>query len=181
MFSGSLNQSCLDASLRLFKLIMANPNYELHVFTKDINLLDHYNIKGENVTQYGFVPWNEFLSKLPEFDIMLLPHGFEGGQTEAEYRTIFPTRTIPLLYSNRPILAHSPPHAFLTNFLKKHDCAEVVDTKDPQAIQAAIDRLIQNNERSSQLTKNALNTSAFFDIKRTGKKLKEIIFDSEPI
>jgi len=126
--------------------------------------------------RHGFHPLSEFVKRLHEFDIMLLPHGFEGGQTEAEYRTIFPTRTVPLLYSNRPILAHSPPHAFLSDFLKKRDCAEVVETKDTQAIQTAIDTLIENEERRNQLIKNALETSSFFDVNRIGKKLKETLF-----
>ena len=176
MFSGSLNASCMDASMRLFKHIIANPNYELHLFTRDIRYLDEYGISGENVVRHGFHPLSEFVKRLHEFDIMLLPHGFEGGQTEAEYRTIFPTRTVPLLYSNRPILAHSPPHAFLSDFLKKRDCAEVVETKDTQAIQTAIDTLIENEERRNQLIKNALETSSFFDVNRIGKKLKETLF-----
>lgn len=176
MFSGSLNESCMDASIRLFKHIIANPNYELHLFTSNTNFLDQYGITGENVIRYGFIPLSEFVKKLPEFDVMLLPHGFEGGQTEAEYRTIFPTRTIPLLYSNRPILAHSPPHAFLSDFLKKRDCALVVETKDTDTIQAAIDTLIHDENRRNQLVKNAIDTSSFFDVNRIGKKLKDIIF-----
>lgn len=176
MFSGSLNESCLDASIRLFKHIIANPDYELHLFTSNTNFLDEHGITGENVIRYGFIPLSEFIKKLPEFDVMLLPHGFEGGQTEAEYRTIFPTRTIPLLYSNRPILAHSPPHAFLSDFLKKRDCAEVVDVKDTNAIQTAIDTIIHNENRRNQLVKNAIDTAPFFDVNRIGKKLKEIIF-----
>ncbi len=175
MFSGSLNESCMDASIRLFKHIIANPDYELHVFTSNNNFLDEYGITGQNVVRYGFVPWSEFIKKLPEFDVMLLPHGFDGGQTDAEYRTIFPTRTIPLLYSNRPILAHSPAHAFLSDFLKKRDCAEVVEVKDAQAIQTAIDTLIHNENRRNQLVKNAIDTAAFFDVNRIGKKLKSII------
>jgi len=176
MFSGSLNESCMDASVRLFKHIIANPDYELHLFTGNINFLDQYGITGENVIRHGFHPLSEFVKKLPEFDIMLLPHGFEGGQAEAEYRTIFPTRTIPLLYSNRPILAHSPPHAFLSDFLKKRDCAEVVDVKDTKAIQAAIGTLIHDENRRNQLVKNAIDTASFFDVNRIGKKFKDTIF-----
>jgi len=177
MFSGSLNASCIDASMRLFRHIIANPNYELHIFTGDPRFLDIYDIKGDNVHLYGFVAWSEFLRMLPQFDIMLLPHGFTGGQSEAEYKTIFPTRTIPLLYSNRPILAHSPPNVFLTEFLRKHDCAEVVDVIDTKTIQKAIDTLIDDDNRRNQLTKNAIKTAAFFDVNRIGKKLKQLIFD----
>ncbi len=176
MFSGSLNESCLDASIRIFKHIIANPNYELHIFTGDTNFLDIHDIKGDNVIVHGFRPLSEFVAMLNQFDIMLLPHGFVGGQTEAEYKTIFPTRTIPLLYSNRPILAHSPPHAFLTTFLKQRDCAEVVEIADTNAIQIAIDRLINDEQRRNQLIKNALETSDFFNVKRIGGKLKQALF-----
>jgi len=180
LFSGNLSESCRDATVRQIKTIIRNPNYHVHLSTSNpISDFEKYDICGDNVHYEGFVTWEEFERRLTTFDIMLLPHGFDGERTEVEYETIFPTRTIPLLYSNRPILAHTPKNVFLTRFLRKHDCAEIVDEKDEQAIEAAIERLLNDDQRRRQIIKNAMKTASLFDGKNTSRQLKQAVFKHE--
>ena len=98
----------------------------------------------------------ELLRGLGQADILLLPHGFSGSLSQVEYSTIFPTKTIEYLISGRPILAHTPPGAYLTRFLKQHDCALVVETPDPAALAVAIRRLRTDGSLRSRLVRNAL-------------------------
>lgn len=175
LFSGSINESCLDATVRLFSYIIEQPDVELHIFSGNGNLLHSLNLVNEKVIIHEFMPLSEFEKILTDYDIMLLPHGFDGMRTEAEYKTIFPTRTIPLLYSNRPILAHSPKGAFLTDFLEQHDCAEVVNEKSTAAIERGVKRLIEDHERRKVVVENAMQTAQLFDLRRVAAQLKATI------
>ncbi len=177
LFSGGLNESCREATVRLLKTIIKKPDYHVHLSTgTPRSVFEHYGIKGANVHYEGFVDFEMFLGRFPKYDIMLLPHGFDGERTEVEYKTIFPTRTIPLLYSNRPILAHSPKNVFLTDFLRKNDCAEIVNDKDEDEIHAAISRLLTDEKLRARLIKNAIKVSKMFDIDEVSKQLRETVF-----
>ncbi len=180
LFSGSISESCRDATVRQIKTIIKNPNYHVHLFTgSPMSEFEMHGISGDNVHHEGFVTLEELVQRFEKFDIMLLPHGFDGKRTEVEYKTIFPTRTIPLLYSNRPILAHTPKGVFLTDFLRQHDCAEIVDEKDENAIEEAINRLINDDNRREEVIRNAIRTASLFDINTVGKQLKTAIFSEE--
>jgi len=177
LFSGSFNEACREATVRQLKTILKNPNHHVHLFTgTSIADFEAHGIGGSNVHHEGFVTLEELRQRFVEFDIMLLPHGFDGTRTDVEYDTMFPTRTIPILYSNRPILAHSPKGAFLTDFLRQHDCAEIVDEKDEDALDAAIQRLLNDEQRREHLIKNALKTAQIFDLNRVSKVLRETIY-----
>jgi len=176
MFTGSFNEACREAAVRQLKTILKNPNYHVHLFTGNpVTDFEAEGITGKNVHYEGFVSTEEFHRRLTEFDIMLLPHGFDGNRTDIEYATMFPTRTIPMLYSNRPIFAHSPKGAFLTDFLRKNDCAEIVDEKDEDAINAAVHRLLNDGKRREHLVKNALKTVQIFDLNRISQQLRDTI------
>lgn len=176
LFSGSISESCIDATVRQIKTIIKNPNYHVHLFTGNpMSEFEMHGISGDNVHHEGFVTMEELTNAFKKFDIMLLPHGFDGKRTDVEYKTIFPTRTIPILYSNRPIFAHSPKGAFLTDFLRENDCAEIVDEKDENAINEAVNRLLTDDKRREQLVKNALKTAQIFDLRRVSQQLKNTI------
>ncbi len=176
LFTGSLNESCRDATVRLMKLILENPNYELHMYTGNpMSHFEKYGIGGENVHHHGFIALEDLVKAFEQYDVMLLPHGFDGIRTDVEYKTIFPTRTIPCLYSNKPILAHSPKDVFLTNFLNENKCALNVDTKDTKVLQEAIDKITTDTAFSNELIKNAIKTSRIFDLERVAGVIKSDI------
>lgn len=175
MFSGSVNESCRDACERLFKYIMNRPNSELHIFSGNTAFVQQMGLSGDGLHVNSYLPLAEFERRLGDYDIMLLPHGFDGMRSEAEYKTIFPTRTIPLLFSNRPILAHSPKGSFLTEFLLEHDCAEVVQSKSRHDMESAIVTLLGDKSRVEELVKNAIQTSQYFDLKKVSRQLREQI------
>ena len=60
------------------------------------------------------------VAELRQYDVVVLTHGFNGAYGDVEYRTIFPTRAIPMLLSGRPMLVHSPPGAYLTEFFREN-------------------------------------------------------------
>jgi glycosyltransferase involved in cell wall biosynthesis len=162
-FLGSINDSNLDALGRIRELIRTSPDVELNIYSNAKSwFLDKVGLSGERVTASSPSD-EELISKLQTNDVLVLPHGFEGGLAPIEYETIFPTRTVPYLLSLRPILAHSPGHSFLNHWLREHDCAEIVDVKDVSALRAKLEWLRQNPGRREELVRNALRAVRQFD------------------
>lgn len=178
LLTGNINHSNKDATERICKSVLSHDKTsELHIFGRNSEKewLD-MGIRGERVFIHGFVPLNVLISRFPEFDIMLLPHGFEGNFSRAEYLTIFPTRTIPLLYSGKPILAHCPENTAISKMLKKHSCALQVNEKSTDKINIAITELISSESLRHQLVQNAFTASKLYDVNTIGQKLKQELF-----
>ncbi len=172
-FLGSINESNLEALGRIRELVRMSPDLVLNIYSNAKPwYLDKVGLSGERVTACSPSD-EELLSKLQTNDVLILPHGFEGGAARIEYETIFPTRTIPYLLSLRPILAHSPSHSFLNHWLREHDCAEIVDVKDVSVLRAKLDWLRQKPGRREQLIKNALVAVREFDAARVARRFRE--------
>lgn len=176
LFVGSLNESCRDATIRLIGTILKNPNYVVHAYTSaGPEEFSKYGVKGTNFEVRGFVPLQELYKIQRGYDVMLLPHGFDGDRTEVEYNTIFPTRTIPMLVSGRPILCHSPKGAFLTSFIGQNKCGIIVDEKSEEKINHAILELIEDSNKVDRIVANAWKSSEIFRLQRVVTNLKSLI------
>jgi glycosyltransferase involved in cell wall biosynthesis len=103
---------------------------------------------------------------------VVLPHGFSGNSSPDEYRTIFPTKTIEYLICGRPILAHTPPDCYLTRFLRKHQCALIVDTPCIAALVEAVEKLRDDHELRSKLVTAATRTAELFHAPRVANRLR---------
>lgn len=178
--SGNFNESCSDAILRACRVILKKENCELHVFGNQIkNELINNRIDTSNIVFYGFMAEDEFNDALNNCDVMLLPHGFEGQWSKIEYETIFPTRTIPLLYSGKPILLHSPAWASLNSFFKKHRCGFIVEEANEKELEHAIDNIFSNSQIYETIIANALNAAKIFDVKNVKESLYDKIYARE--
>jgi len=175
LYSGSLNESCKDASLRLLNVIKRNPNYIVYIYSGNPQTFREFGIEGNNIVFRSFLPLDEFVAQLWKYDVMLLPHGLKGAFSDMEYRTIFPTRTIPLLFSGKPILAHSPKESFLSDFLRKHDCSVLVDEADEEQIEKAIEQILSNKKLVSSIVRNALNASRQFELDSVVSRLEMFV------
>ena len=103
-YLGSINEANLDALRRIRDVVNAAENLELHIYSGAPGwLLQKEGLTGPRILHEQ--PADDvLLQKLAENDLLVLPHGLTGGWADIEYRTIFPTRTIPYLLSGRPIL-----------------------------------------------------------------------------
>ncbi|MEM6697964.1 MAG: glycosyltransferase [Bacteroidota bacterium] len=170
---GNFNESNLDATRRLVNAIKNNPKYELNLYTHVPKLLlQQRGIDTSAIHHRGFVRPEEVHDVLQQYDICVLTHGFKGGYGEVEYKTIFPTRTIPFLLSGKPIFAHSPKASFLNDFIEENDCAALVDKANESAIIAGLNRITEDLVYQRQLVQNAQQTAQKFYGKAVVKQLK---------
>jgi glycosyltransferase involved in cell wall biosynthesis len=169
---GNINESCRDATVRFCEAVSRMDNVSLIVLSgtpraelQALGLL-------RNGTRYETVSRDQVLRRLQEADIVVLPHGFIGKSAAEEYHTMFPTKTIEYLICGRPILAHTPPDCYLTRFLKKHNCALVVDTPSIPALIDAVEKLRADRELRSNLVQRALLAAEIFHAPRVATTLR---------
>jgi len=174
-FLGSVNHSNLDALGRFRQLVAEWPELRWNLYSNAAPwFLEKVGLCGERITHIS--PSDEdLIGELQKNDLLILPHGFTGGLMPIEYETIFPTRTVPLLLAQRPIVAHSPDFSYLNHWLREHRCAEIVATADVQALRQAIKTLRNNPLRQTELIQNGLAAVRQFEAARVVAKLKVML------
>ena len=176
---GNFNESNIDATRRLVSAIKGHPKYSLSLFTHVPKmLLQSRGIDIDAIEYKGFVDPNEVHSKLQDYDIVVLTHGFKGGYGAVEYKTIFPTRTIPLLLSGKPIFAHSPKGSFLNTFIEEHGCAELVDLDNTDAILKGLERIANNTDYQQALVAASYRTAQIFHGPKVVAELKTTLISN---
>lgn len=179
LLTGNINESNRDSTERVCKAVLSSKNHELHVYTgTSSETFERMGVSGNNFHYHSFLPdFADLVAKFKDFDVMLLPHGFHGGLSPAEYETIFPTRTIPLLYSGKPILAHCPPNTSISQFLEKHQCAKLVMEIDSLVLKEAIADLCDDRALREQLVRNSYEASILFSSKKTYHNLEQLTLE----
>ncbi|NDJ76814.1 MAG: glycosyltransferase family 4 protein [Chloroflexi bacterium] len=174
-FSGTLNQSCADAASRMAQMVQEVDGVALQIFTgTPLPAVEKLGFTGSKVT-VGTVSRDELIDRLRDSDILLLPHGFTSTFAQEEILTIFPTKVIEYLISGRPILAHMPPDCFLAEFLRRHDCALIVDEPDVTSLKHSLDRLCNDAALRSRLVHNARAAAKQFEAPTVAAYLRDVI------
>jgi hypothetical protein len=163
---GNFNESNMDATRRLIHAVKNDGRYELNLYTSVPRLLLRQRGMDVSAVVYhgslGHLAFADLFAELRQYDIVVLTHGFTGAYGDVEYQTIFPTRTIPMLLSGRPILVHSPPGAYLTEFFRENNCAVVVDEPSPAAILSGLKRIELDATLRNNLVTRAMSAAEPF-------------------
>lgn len=171
---GNFNESNMDATQRFVNAIKDNPKYSLSLYTHvPTILLKNRGLDTDGIVHKGLVSPDEVHERLQEYDICVLTHGFTGGYGAIEYQTIFPTRTIPLLLSGKPIIAHSPKGSFLNDFITENACAELIDEANTNDIIKGLEKIINDQNYQKQLIENSQKTAHQFLGETVIQKLKK--------
>jgi len=180
---GNFNESNLDATRRFINVIKNHPKFSLSLYTHVPKiLLKNRGIDIDAISYEGYVSSSdEVHDTLQKYDICILTHGFTGNYGEVEYKTIFPTRTIPFLLSGKPIFAHSPAGSFLNKFLIENNCAELVDEPSEKAIIEGLEKIINNQAYQNKLVDASKRAAAQFYGPTVVKQLKDVLLQNQKI
>jgi hypothetical protein len=174
---GNISASNAEATVRLVELIKTMPDVHLTLFSGTSRAyLKQLGFNSDQIT-VKTVSHDVLMDGIREGDIIVLPHGFYGSIAEEEIATIFPTRTIEALISERPILAHTPDACFLTDFLRRHDCALIVEKPDVEALRQAIERLRVDEKLRRHLVRQALITARQFQASTVADHLRRVLLN----
>ncbi|MFZ2904629.1 MAG: hypothetical protein WAZ98_00370 [Cyclobacteriaceae bacterium] len=180
-FTGNFNHSNIDATVRMVNVLKNMPDVRMNFYTPVPKAL--LALRGVNVSaiQYhGYLPADAYQHELAKNDIMVLTHGFWGGYSNVEYKTIFPTRTIELFRTGKPLFAHAPAESFLAKFLIRNECAIVADKADEVQVAQQFRKLIENEQLRQQVVKNAQQVLPVFNGSTVAAKLIDRICTFAP-
>jgi hypothetical protein len=173
---GNFNESNMEATRRLVDTFGGDPAIELNLYTHvPAMLLQQRGLNMADVRHRGFIDDRQLIGELRKHDVVVLTHGFRGAYGDVEYRTIFPTRTIPALLSGRPILIHSPANSFLTEFAQTHNVGAVVEEPEPKALRAALAHLRSDPRRAETFCQNAREAARYFHGPRVAQSLRRVL------
>ena len=172
---GNINASNAEAVTRIAKLVQTMSDVHLTLLSgTERSYLRKLGFDGERVSMET-VSRDVLLKRLRQSDIVLLPHGFDSSMAMEEIATIFPTRTIEALISQRPILAHLPANCFLCSFLRAHAAALIVDKPDIAALREAVECLRRDSELRVTLVRQALTAAKQFEAPVVAAHLREVM------
>ncbi|MBF0529067.1 MAG: hypothetical protein HQK55_07320 [Deltaproteobacteria bacterium] len=157
LYSGAIYQvnfgplKCLKEAMDL----TGRPNLKLHLYTaQPEDYLACHGISGNHVVYVGHVPPSRIGTVQASSHINFLPLGFDTPYPEI-VKTSSPGKLGDYLASGAPILAQVPEDSFVSYYLKKHDCAVVVNECDPAALAAGLTKIIQDRQLRRKISSNA--------------------------
>jgi hypothetical protein len=151
-FTGNFNDSNMESTIRMVNALKILPGIKMNFYTPVPKaLLRLRGLDVESINYVGYLPEDDYRKALMENDIMVLTHGFTGGYSAIEYETIFPTRTIELMLTGKPLLAHAPQMSFLAEYLLDKGCAIVVTDPQEETLRRELVALIK--DKSLQMKK----------------------------
>lgn len=173
--SGTINPASEDSVLRCSQMIREMDRVQFNLFTgTPQSYVERVGFTGPKVT-VNKVSRDELLERIRVSDILLLPHGFTSSWAQEEIQTIFPTKTIEYLLSGRPILAHLPADCFLGEFLRRHECALIVDEPSTDALRQGLQTLIDNADLRADLVHKALKAAEQFQAQTVAQYLRDVV------
>ena len=176
-FLGHINNSNIDAMSFLLNTLEQREDVVINLITATSkHVLKKEKLLKNNVIIQSNFSDVEVIQKLRISNLLLLPHGLAGGLSDAEYRSVFPTKTIQYLLSGSPILALLPHNCYLQDFLSKNQCAFCITNKNEQEIFSILNHVKKNSNEIERITNNARKTVQIFSENKVLGKLKNQIF-----
>jgi glycosyltransferase involved in cell wall biosynthesis len=176
-FLGHINNSNIDAMSFMLNTLEQRQDVVINLITQTSkHVLRKEKLLKNNVIIQSNYSDEEVIQKLRISNLLLLPHGFTGKLSDAEYRSVFPTKTIQYLLSGSPILALLPHNCYLQDFLSKNQCAFCLTKKNEQEIFSILSQVKNNSKEIERITNNARKTVQMFSENKVLGKLKNQIF-----
>ena len=174
--TGTINASNFDATSTIIEFLFEIYDCKIKIFGKNENIVSNFKkFDKEKLIFEGFLEENDFYSKIKKIDILLLCHGFQGTLSEVEYRTIFPTRLVPYLNFNKPILLFSKKGFYINKFFHDNNFGWIVDEKDKQLLEKNINDICNSENQLDEKLKNAKKTYQLFSLDSNGKIFRDFV------
>lgn len=175
VFIGNITASCADAANRVLRFVKQESSVTLRIYSgMNQEVLTRLGFSGVNISSKT-VPYDVLLEHMRDGDIMIHPHGFHGTLVQTEFKTIFPTKTIEYLLSQRPILAHLPSDCYLADFYRQHQCALLIHEPEIDALKAGVAQLVADPEFRRRLVYNALVAVRQFRAPIVANHLRQVL------
>lgn len=165
-YTGAIYDAHFDAFHNLLIALqgISTPRIRLHVYSSYVPADPQAKGLTGPVVYHPPVSLDQAIQLQHQADFLFLPLAFHSPYPDI-VRTSAPGKLGELLASGRPVLVHAPADAFVSQYCRRHNCAQVVDRDDPEALVRGIRQLLENPDLRARLTFNA-QTRARHDFSR---------------
>jgi glycosyltransferase involved in cell wall biosynthesis len=126
------------------------------------------------------VPPEDLLRNLRAAAALLLPANFDATSIRF-LRLSLPGKLAEYLAAERPVVAYGPDVLAQTRFLRAWGCAELVEQRGVGPLAAAMERVLKDEARASQLMERAAETvRAVFDLRRIRSGFESRLRELDP-
>jgi len=176
VYTGAIYRAHIDAFRNLFQAVeeIGEERIQVDIYTDTtLEYLMECNFKG-HFNRYDRVAIDQVRTVQQKADILFLPLTFNSQYPEL-LQTSAPGKMGDYLAAGRPVLVNAPADAFVSWWFSEHECGEVITANDPEAVKAAILRLIGSRNLRAKLGRNAARCSRRFHIDATRQQFSEIV------
>ncbi len=141
------------------------------------NLRD-MGVQGNHIKTQFYSKRADYLMTLKQQGILTLALNWpdESSKHEDELATIFPTKTPEYLAAGRPILVHCPEHYFLARFFRENKCGLVVSERSIDALERAVQQLLdENSTKVYAMRQAALTTAQLFKANQLAHRFQKAV------
>jgi hypothetical protein len=182
--SGNLNAGSERVWKNIIRAIGDDPDFILVIHTpaEKTTIRKRLGVWSDNIIIRDEHNTNRLVESLGNCDVLIIGLYNGWGDTyENDCATQFPTRTIEMLVSGKPILVLCPSHYFLATFFTEKNCGQVLDSEDPMLIRDAINQIGHDKVLRTYYVQNSLTTAQYFDGSKVAVKLhKGLCVHSQP-
>jgi glycosyltransferase involved in cell wall biosynthesis len=102
------------------------------------------------VTAHGWQSQQEVHKAMSQADLLYVPFAFDE-ESQRLGRRQFPSKLADYLAARRPVLVSAPAEIAVSRYVRRSECAELVEENSVDAIEAALRRLASSPQRRQQL------------------------------
>jgi glycosyltransferase involved in cell wall biosynthesis len=151
LFAGALYWAQEETLRRLARVCAQLDGVSLTVVGEE----SRYRDKGIQADRYEpSLPPERFRERLERADLLFLGLSFDSDHPDV-IATATPARLPEFMASGRPIVVHAPAGAHVTEYARREDFAEVVDSSDDAALAAGIRRVLEDEGLSTMRARRA--------------------------
>ncbi|MFC2080673.1 glycosyltransferase [Bacteroidota bacterium] len=154
-------------------------NIKLHIQTRtqDHEIINRL-VKYSCVIINPFVEYEELPKIFAEADILVLPNDFDAlGSAYLKYS--MPTKASEYMISGTPVLVYAPKDNAVLEFFKDQDCGLCVSEQSIEALQGAIQFIIDNEEFRRKISQNSVTLAKIkFDAKIIQEEFQNLLINS---
>ena len=175
--TGNINFTMGETLRRLVSVIRDVSDFQLHIFTSTSGdvIRNYLRIYGDNIDVMHVANREQLIDSIRDCDLLTLALDERRGDLEDDFKTQFPTRTLELLVSERPILVLAPEDYYIARFFRETGAGEVVSSTDCETIRNAIIELCENPTKRNMYVRNALNIAKQYRVEKVVATLRSVL------
>jgi len=163
VYTGTVYHAQADAFGNLLQALdRLDGRFVLDIYTSQTEAqVAEHGVGGRHVLVHEYLDQEASYVAQRGAGILFLPLAFRS-QIQEVLRSSAPAKLGEYLASGRPLLVHAPADTFIVDHIRRHRAGIIVDTPDPAALVAALQRMVSHPDEVAPLVQNAAGLAELY-------------------